>query len=576
MSKSEPSGRLARWALKIQEYDIEIGYKTGKSNQNADSLSRIPILSIATLTLKTETDWIQAQREDTFCKDYIEKLKKSHIELPAGILKDKTGKIIAPESKRKEILENYHDHMLAGHLGIAKTLSKVKRQFTWPTLAKDVKQYVTSCIKCARRKAIGTSKAPLHPLTPSNRVWERIAMDVVGPLPESREGNKYILVLSDYTSRYAMTIAMEDQKAHTIAFHLADKIITKYGAPEKVLTDKGTNFLSKLVEELCVLFKIKQLRTTSYHPQTDGLVERFNRTLCDMLSCYVCDEPDNWDTYLPFVTFAYNTSEQSTIKNNPFYLFYGRQANLPNDLVIVNQEDTEEENIKFQWKKSLDLARKNLILAQEKQKKHYDLDSKHVSYKEKDLVLLKAPAAPGKFNSRWNGPFIIVKIINDLNCSIQKYPLVDNSKTFTVHVNRLKLFNDRIDTTQVATVEKPATEEKITTDPKNKIKKTRLIKKKPTVIHRLPLNPTSSIIKRKVGRPRKVQQVVELAQNPTKIQFSTPPVFSRQFPTPYNLRSQEFPVFPQPIYIHTNEVSQNLNPYPHRYSTRSRLPKYGN
>ena len=98
----------------------------------------------------------------------------------------------------------------------------------------------------------------------------------------------------------------------------------------------------------------------------------------------------------------------------------------------------------------------------------------------------------------------------------------------------------------------------MTTDPKNKIKKTRLIKKKPkTVIHRLPLNPTSSIIKRKVGRPRKVQQVAELAQNPTKIQFSTPPVFSRQFPTPYNLRSQDFPVFPQTIYIHKNEKHTN-------------------
>ena len=125
-------------------------------------------------------------------------------------------------------------------------------------------------------------------------------MDVVEPLPESREGNNYILVLSDYTRRFAMTIAMEDQKAHTIAFHLADKIMTE----KKFSQIKELIFLSILVEELCVLFKIKQLRTTSYHPQTDGLVKRFNRTLCDMFSCYVSDEHDNWNTYLSFVTLA--------------------------------------------------------------------------------------------------------------------------------------------------------------------------------------------------------------------------------------------------------------------------------
>ena len=500
MSKAEPSGRLARWALKIQEYDIEIGYRTGKSNQNADSLSRIPLLSIATLTLKTEQDWIQAQSSDVFCKRFIENKKQDEI------LKDKNGKIIVPESMKNLVLEINHDHMLAGHLGVAKTLLKIKRQFTWPSMAKDVKQYVKTCLQCARRKALGSSKAPLQPLLPSERVWERIAMDVVGPLPESREGNKYILVLSDYASRFALTVAMEDQKAKTVAFHLTDKIISKYGAPEKVLTDQGTNFLSKLIEEICILFKIKQLRTTSYHPQTDGLVERFNRTLCDMLSNYVSEEPDSWDLYLPFVTLAYNSSEQTTLKNNPFYLFYGRQPNLPTD-IIVTREDEEEENVKYNWKKSIELAKKNLMIAQEKQKQNYDKDTKVVQYQENDLVLLKAPNAPGKFNPRWNGPFQIVKKINNLNYSIKKHPHNEKDKIFTVHVNRMKLFTERLPVrnkveTETAQIDFPTENENNGQKlgrRKVKVKNSEKEEKKTTENERKMNNAA-----RRVGRPRKM------------------------------------------------------------------------
>ncbi|KZS03381.1 Uncharacterized protein APZ42_033899 [Daphnia magna] len=120
---------------------------------------------------------------------------------------------------------------------------------------------------------------------------------------------------------------MRNQTAQTIAKVLVNKIFTKYGSPEVVLTDQGTNFLSSLIQEVCKLFKVKQIRTTAYHSQTDGLVERFNRTLCDMLACYVSDQPANWDKYLPFVTFAYNTAKQAlrAIQETPLFLLFGRE-----------------------------------------------------------------------------------------------------------------------------------------------------------------------------------------------------------------------------------------------------------
>jgi transposase InsO family protein len=125
--------------------------------------------------------------------------------------------------------------------------------------------HVNSCLICARRKSFGDTKAPLQPLPPVVAVWERIAMDVVGPIQESNKGYRYILVISDWSSRFVFTISMKNQTAPTIARCLVDKLITKYGAPRAVLTDRGTHFLSVLVNEICVLFKIKQMRTTSYN-----------------------------------------------------------------------------------------------------------------------------------------------------------------------------------------------------------------------------------------------------------------------------------------------------------------------
>ncbi|KZS02684.1 Uncharacterized protein APZ42_000181 [Daphnia magna] len=221
-------------------------------------------------------------------------------------------------------------------------------------------------------------------------------MDIVCPIQESAKGYKYILVISDYASRFVFTVPMRNQTAQTIAKVLVNKIFTKYGSPEVVLTDKGTNFLSSLIQEVCKLFKVKQRRTTAYHPQTDGLVERFNRTLCDMLACYISDQPANWDKYLPFVTFAYNTAKQASTQETPFFLFFGQEPIMPNDIKINRRYETYEDTSMVysqQWEKAQTLAREHLFKSQTRQKKYYDVTTKIIKYNIGDYVLLKAPPA---------------------------------------------------------------------------------------------------------------------------------------------------------------------------------------
>jgi ribosomal protein L21E len=200
------------------------------------------------------------------------------------------------------------------------------------------------------------------------------------------------------------------------------------------------------VNEICVLFKIKQMRTTSYHPQTDGLVERFNRTLCDMLACYVNKEPEEWDKYLPFVTFAYNTAIQSTLKECPFYLFFGRAPLLPNDITINPRYNTryDDHNVYAEkWENAKKLAREHLFKAQTKQKENYDKGTKTSNYTVGEKVLLRAPPSAGKFINRWNGPFIITRSYSNINYEIESYPRT-KQKPVVVHSNRLKPYTERV------------------------------------------------------------------------------------------------------------------------------------
>jgi len=166
-----------------------------------------------------------------------------------------------------------------------------------------------------------------------------------------------------------------------------------------------------------------------------------------MLACYVNEEPGLWDKFLPFVTLAYNTSKQASLNECPFFLFYGREPNMPNDIITNSKyfSDNEENVYTEKWLKALEIAKTHLLNAQDKQKVYYDIGSKEMQYKENDIVLIRAPNAPGKFHFRWNGPFLITRKLGDLNVEIS--PLDKNGKIVNpdskqiVHVNRLKSYS---------------------------------------------------------------------------------------------------------------------------------------
>ncbi|KZS08243.1 Uncharacterized protein APZ42_027839 [Daphnia magna] len=249
-----------------------------KSHQNDDTPRRTPIVPLAKVETrstgtkeKSEVKNENVEAKETRTKLVIFETEKFKIN-EKGLLADIRGRIVTPVRLVPQILKENHDHILAGHLGAEKTLAGLQRQYTWPCMRTAVIEYVKSCLMCIKRKAVGGSKAPLHSLPLVERVWERIAMDIVGPIQESAKEYRYILVISDYASRFVFTVPMRNQTAQTIAKVSVNKIFTKYGSPEIVLTDQGTNFLSSLIQEVCKLFKVKQIRTTAYHPANRWIV----------------------------------------------------------------------------------------------------------------------------------------------------------------------------------------------------------------------------------------------------------------------------------------------------------------
>ena len=234
---------------------------------------------------------------------------------------------------RSTILSLAHSIPLAGHLGRKKIGDRVLQRFYWPTLFQDVATKCKSCPECQKTATRPRMIAPMIPLPIVDVPFERIAMDIVGPLPRSRMGNKYVLVICDYASRYpkAFPLCSTDDK------HVAERLLeffSRVGIPSEILTDQGSNFMSKLLAETYTMLGVRAIRTTPYHLQTDGLVERFNQTLKQMLK-KVATEPNkkDWDKILPFLLFAYREVPQASTGFSPFELVFGRNVRGPLDVI---------------------------------------------------------------------------------------------------------------------------------------------------------------------------------------------------------------------------------------------------
>ncbi|UYV71788.1 K02A2.6-like [Cordylochernes scorpioides] len=302
------------------------------------------------------------------------------------------------------------------------------------------------------RKFITPSQQPsgqLQPIPPASRPFERIGIDLLGRFPKSINGNRWIVVCTDYYSRHVETAALPRGTATEIADFFLKKIVLRHGAPKILISDRGSSFLSKLLTQVLKICNTIHKKTTSYHPQTNGQTERMNRTLTDMISMYIDEKHQNWDEILPFVTFAYNSSVQETTGYSPYFLIHGREPLTFLDSTFDWPEvppkpgdfDDYISNLLTIVEESKKISMARTMARQDKSKHVYDKHRREVNFSPDDLVLIWTPirkvGRADKLQKNYIGPFKIIRKTSPVNYEVKE---VTGRGKKIVHVSRMKLY----------------------------------------------------------------------------------------------------------------------------------------
>jgi hypothetical protein len=354
--------------------------------------------------------------------------------------------IVLPGKFRADVLKELHDAPLGGHRGRAKTFEKIRSRVYWPGQRKDVILWCQTCPICQQVKPGNVRRRyPLQQRLPGFPL-ERVAMDIMGPIrPPTKHGNLYILVVEDYFSKYVEAYPLAEHTAQTVADVFVSQWVARHGSPLELHTDQAPEFESKLFQTIMQLLGIKKTRTAPYRPQSDGVVERVNRTLKNMLSAYVSHDYNSWDDYLPYVMLSYRSSIHESTGCTPNLLFFGRECNLPIDYFFKPPLGAEEVGCPQEytfWMKEVGqrthkFVREHLTGALITQKRSYDKKSCVRVFAPNELVYHEylPLAAKHKFASPWRGPYKVLARLGDVNYRIQ---LPDGSPSIVVHVDHLR------------------------------------------------------------------------------------------------------------------------------------------
>ena len=273
-------------------------------------------------------------------------------------------------------------------------------------------------------------------------------MDIVGPLPRTQEGYRYILSIVELDTRYPEAIPLKNKSAEAVADALVT-IFSRVDIPQEISSDQGTNFMSQLVKELCQQLQIEQVSTIPYHQAPNGLVERWNQTMKNMLKRMIHDEPDSWDRLLPYVLFAYREVPEVSTGFFPFELVYGWPVRGPLSVVKEAWVDKEDSGnlidyvvqTRSRLMTSVGMAQENLLDPQAKIKAWYDQKAREQSFEVRKEVLLLLPTSNKSLEAKWQGPYRVVRKVSHLNYELDVGQA--RKKLCVYHVNLIKRWKKR-------------------------------------------------------------------------------------------------------------------------------------
>ena len=253
--------------------------------------------------------------------------------------------LVAPRVLVQDIIKMNHDPVYVAHPGMKRTYDLISLSYWWPCMRKFIDEYIRKCDPCQRRKEDREFIAPLGEVEEPTAPFQVTSMDLTGHYLMTPRKNKYILTFIDHFTKYVEAFPIPDQTAETCARVYATQIVTRHGTVSTLITDQGRSFVSTFFKETCRILKIRKLRTSPYHPISNGMIERLHRSLNTGLSHYVDSANTNWDTLVPFFLMAYRATPHSTTVYSPFHLLHGREMILPSSddlkvkLIMIMQGD---------------------------------------------------------------------------------------------------------------------------------------------------------------------------------------------------------------------------------------------
>ena len=483
------TGILARWMQELQTYQFEVRHRRGVDNGNADGVSRSNHLpeeepedwdagTIAGVREEIERDLdreaiIKAQKEDEILievRKWLTEGKPSHEEMkafgeelkvyaqqeikeePDGMLVRhvtsnksplfKRNAILVPDTLRDAVYFWSHQHPSAGHFGATATSIRAQAKWYYPGMVTELKRRTKMCSSCLAKARV-KGKDCVHRPRKSGFPGERLNIDLVGPLPRTANGNRYILTIEDSFSRYCQAIPIKTKEAKHVADALVEKHVCIFGCPLEILSDQGREFVNSTWKELCKRLEIKKKEMPPYNPNSNP-IERFHRTLNAILRTFMDRDDPAWERYLPMATLAYNSKCHSSTGQTPFLVWMGREARLPLDIIVPTprqQFQTVEEHVQDVLRRFNAMYRK----IQEQNEAVFRRNARLYSgnlhdYKVGDRVFYytgrKLKGKPTKLTYGWLGPYKLERKVSDVIWVL--IPLDREGDEVTVHVTRIR------------------------------------------------------------------------------------------------------------------------------------------
>ncbi|XP_025268292.1 uncharacterized protein K02A2.6-like [Camponotus floridanus] len=458
-----PTGRLARWALELLEYDYKIEHRKGALHHVPDALSRMYEDTAELCAVAITGDaWYDARVrsvENEPRKNQGWKINNDQLYFrkPSAVVSQvvddlEQWKLVLPREARVNVLREAHNTPQAGHLGVEKTYQRVATRYFWPRMFKEVAGYVRHCDVCQRTKVEQNVPMGLMGRRAVETPWTVVATDIMGPFPPSKNGNAYILVMQDLFTKWIECCPLRKATGKKIRELLTELIVNRWGAPRVLLTDNGTEFINRELQAFAEEHGITHTTVPPYHPQANP-VERVNRVIKTMITAFLESDHREWDLHLAEFRFAYNTAYHTSLHATPAFLNFGREPQ-PINTVRGGHEQAVEvaETNPASWKERMERIKalrewiiENLEAAHEKQSRYYNLRRRDQRFaigervlKRQHILSSAAQNISAKLATKFHGPFTIAKILSPV-----VYELRDDAgrSLGKVHIKDLKLYN---------------------------------------------------------------------------------------------------------------------------------------